>query len=140
MATKQKYTPETIIVLPVNKEKLDRDITDRFHAEGKPADVTYSTRGKVAIIINPLKCLIDEEFIGNEITEETITFPIYESGTKESGGWFSMFPTCEVPFKLIDLNAYFNDPITLAEFTKARRGYNGRIRGNEGEWMEFLNS
>jgi len=144
MKTAQKYTTESIQCQPVNMEKLNQDINAHFHKT--PDNITYSISRKFAIIHQPCLSIIDEEFIGHDIKDK-IVFDIHKSekhpaDNQYPNGYesFGMFPCYEVKMSLPDIEPYLDTPVSLAEFTKERRGYNGRIQGNEFAWLEHFNS
>ncbi len=141
MATKTKHTPETVQVFPLDKERLNKDINQSFHKDGEyPDNVFFEIHRDFAIMREPKLCIIDEEFIGEDI-EDKVAFSIYKQ-TKLSDGHFTMgcLPEWKVTFTLAQLEPYFKLSVSLAEFTKERRGYNSRIKCNEAEWVRYLNS
>ncbi len=140
MKTKARYTPETIQVHPLDMEKLNQVIDKFFHEDGKhPATITYHAHGTLALMRQPKPCIIDEEFIGHDISDK-ITFYIYEEEHHLDGGFTGhCLPSYETSMPLVELEQYLKPPITLAEFTKERRGYNSRIQANEAEWIKYLN-
>lgn len=141
MDIKIRYTPETITVYPLDMMKLNESINQFFHKDGiNPPNIEYRTHGKHALIRKPSLCLIDEEFVGFDIKNK-ITFYIYETETKEDGiKTHTCLPTHEVSIKLAELEKYLSPPMSLAEFTQDRRGYNARIKANESDWIRHFNS
>ena len=140
MKSKPRHTPETLQVEPLDMAKLNIAINEFFHEDGRhPVNIRYEARGTHAILRQPKLCLIDEEFVGHDISEK-IVFYIYETETQPDGREvFDMLPTHEVIVTLAELEQFLQPPVTLAEFTKERRGYNARIRGNEVDWLRYLN-
>ena len=140
MKSKPRYTPETVEVQPIDMAKLNTAFNEFFHKDSKfPANIEYRTHGTLAIIRQPNLCLIDDEFIGHDITEKVI-FYIYEREEMPDGHIHGhCLPTHEVSVTLAELDQYLKPPITLAEFTKERRGYNSRIRANESDWVRYFN-
>lgn len=140
MQTKERYTPETVSVYPIDMDKLNKDINELFHRDSKyTPDMEFSANGIHAIIQSPKLCIIDDEFVGHDISD-TITFFVYVSGIHEDGiRWHACQPEHEVTLTITELQKYFKQQITLAEFTKSRRGYNTRIRANEADWIKYLN-
>jgi len=141
MESKQRYTPETIMVFPLDMEKLNKTINKFFHEKGGkfPADVTYNARGILALMRHPKLCILNDEFVGQDIGDK-ITFYVYESWERERGHtWFSCLPSQEISMPIKELEVYLKESTSLAEFTKERRGYNSRIRANEAEWIKYLN-
>lgn len=140
MKSKPRYTPETITVYPLDREKLNLDIDQFFHKDSKfPSNIDYNTNGTLALMRQPKLCIIDDEFIGHDVSDKII-FYIYETEkTPDGRELHNCLPTHEVSIKLTELEPYLKPPITLAEFTKDRRGYNTRIRANEADWIRYLN-
>ena len=137
---KVRNTPENITVYPLDMARLNEDIDKLGHKDKAPDNIRYETRGGGhALIRQPKLCIINDEFIGSEVKEE-VTFYVYTEKTHLDGGKsFSCIPESEVTLSLAEVEQYLLPATTLAEFTKERRGYNSRIRSNEGEWMAFLN-
>ena len=140
MKSKPRYTPETVEVQPIDMVKLNTAFNEFFHKDGKfPINIEYHARGIHAIIQQPNLCIIDDEFIGHDTTDKVI-FYIYETEKMADGReMHNCLPTHEVSITLAELGRYFKPPVTLAEFTKDRRGYNSRIRANEMDWVRYLN-
>mgnify|MGYP001612777069 CR=1 FL=1 len=140
METKTRYTSETIEVRPIDMEKLNADIEKHFHKDGKhPTNIQYRVHGVLGIISHPKLCFIDDEFVGHELSDK-ITFYIHETETHLNGKITgNCFPGWEINMCWPELEQYLKPSITLAEFTANIRGYNFRIRNNEGEWRRFLN-
>ena len=140
MKTKIRLVPETIQVHPLDMEKLNQAIDKSFHKDGKhPANITYHAHGKEALMRQPRLCIIDDEFVGHDVADKS-TFYIYESETLTEGHFRgNVFPTYEISLSLVELETYLKSPVSLAEFTEERRGYNSRIRANEYEWVKYLN-
>ena len=140
MKSKVRYTAETIIVEPVDRVRLNTTVNQFFHKDGKAlANTEYTTRGVYAIIRQPKLCIIDDEFVGHDIQDQ-VTFYVFEEEVHPDGRrTFYMMPTHEITLSLEELRQYLESPITLAEFTKGRRGYNSRIRANEADWMRYFN-
>ena len=140
MKTKARYTPETIQVYPLDMERLNQDIDKSFHKDGKhPANITYHAHGTLALIRQPKLCIIDDEFVGHDLTDKII-FYVYEE-EHHPGGRFTghCLPSYEVSMSLMELETYLKPTTSLAEFSKERRGYNSRIQSNEAEWIKYLN-
>ena len=136
----QKYTAETIMCEPLDTNKLDAAIDAHFHKSpnGKP-EVTYHTIWTMAIIRQPKRAIISDEFVGSDIGD-TITFNVYEEIRSPDGKITGhVFPDWEIKLSLAELAEYLMPAVTLAEFTKQRRGYNSRIIGNESAWMRHFN-
>jgi len=140
MKSKPRYTPETVEVQPIDMTKLNAAINEFFHKDGKfPANIEYHASGILAIIRQPNLCIIDDEFVGHDISEKVI-FYIYEWEDLGDGHHRGhCLPTHEVSLTLAELDQHLKPTITLAEFTKERRGYNSRIRANEADWVRYLN-
>ena len=140
MKAKARYTPETIQVCPLDMERLNQDIDKFFHEDGKhPANITYHAHGTLSLMRQPKLCIIDEEFIGHDISDK-ITFYIYEEEHHPNGGFTGhCLPSYEVSMTIVELEAYLKSNTSLAEFSKERRGYNSRIQANEAEWIKYLN-
>ena len=140
MEIKHRHTPETVTVYPLDMEKLNENINRFFHNDGQfPENITYEVRGILAFMYHPKFCLINDEFVGWDLGDK-VTFHIYEEGKREDGHrWFSCIPSHEVTLPIKELEPYLKPPMTLAEFTKDRRGYNSRIKANEAEWLRYLN-
>ena len=140
MESKPRYTPETIKVYPLDMEKLNADINEFFHKDGtRPTNIEYRAIGTLAIVRQPKLCVIDDEFIGHDISEKII-FYIFETETKPGGGkTHNALPTYETSISLRELEHFLKPEVTLAEFTKDRRGYNSRIRANEADWIRYFN-
>jgi hypothetical protein len=140
MESSLRHTPETIQVFPLDMEKLNGDIDQFFHKDSKfPANITYRAHGIQALMREPKLCIIDDEFIGHDLKDK-ITFYVYETErTPDGRELHNCFPTQEVILKLTELGSYSKEPVTLAEFTRDRRGYNSRIRANEADWIRYLN-
>ncbi len=139
METKTRYTPETIRVRPIDKAKLDKNINDFMQSKTGKANIAYRTSGYNAIIREPKLCIIDDEFIGHDISDK-VTWYVYETETMPDGRKIgNCLPTHEVTITLPEMEQFLQTETTLAEFTKERRGYNSRIRQNEADWMRFFN-
>lgn len=140
MDIKQRHTPETIVAYPINMERLNQSINQTFHKDGMSSPkIEYGTHGIFALIREPSLCLIDDEFVGWDIKEK-ITFHIYETETREDRMKIhTCLPTHEVTLTIAELEKYLMPPISLAEFTRNRRGYNSRIKANEADWMRYFN-
>lgn len=138
---KWTFTVENVKVYPIDMDRLNRDIDKLFHGEGKPypVNIEYKVHGKLGIIKEPSLSLIDDEFVGHDL-RDSITFNIFESEDLGNGHkLMSCGPTYEVTLALAQLEDYLLEPVSLAEFTKERRGYNLRIRVNEAQWLSFFN-
>ena len=140
MEIKHRHTPETVTVYPLDMEKLNKAIDGFFHKDKQfPDDTTYRARGILALIYHPKLCLINDEFVGWDLGDK-VTFHIYEEGKKGAGhSWFSCLPSHEITLPIKELEPYLKPPMTLAEFTKDRRGYNSRIKVNEADWIRYFN-
>ena len=140
MEIKIRYTPENITVYPLDMEKLNIAINEFFHRDGiNSPNIEYRTHGKQALIRQPSLCLIDDEFVGHDVGDKVI-FYIYETEEIEEGKKVhTCVPTHEISITLPELEKYLTSPISLAEFTQDRRGYNSRIRTNEADWIRFFN-
>ena len=140
MKTTIRHTPETIEVQPLDMARLNAFLNEFFHKDGAfPASLTFHTAGKFALVRQPKPCIIDDEFVGHDISDR-ITFYIYEREDLGSGRFRgNCFPTHEVSMTLEELKPYLKPAITLAEFTEERRGYNSRIRSNEADWVRYFN-
>ncbi len=139
MKTKVRYTPETIQVHPLDMKRLNQDIDESFHKGGEhPENITYHAHGKLALMREPRLCIIDDEFVGHDISDKII-FYIYEAEKTPKGFRGNCLPTYEVTLTLAELEPYLKPQISLAEFTQDRRGYNSRIQANEAEWIKYLN-
>ena len=140
MKSKPRYTAETVEVQPIDMARLNAFINEYFHRDGKhPANVEYRARGYLALISKPRLCIINDEFVGHDISD-TIVFYIYEEEHRSRGNTiYKCSPSYELSVTLVELNLYLKPPISLAEFTKERRGYNSRIQANEEDWMRYLN-
>lgn len=136
METKERYTTENVLVYPIDIKKLNSTLNSFMHEkiQDSPKDALYEVHGKLAIMRHPKECVIDDEFVGHDIKNK-ITFYIYKSQSNTH----ECFPSYEVTLTLQELKTYLQNSITLAEFTKDRRGYNSRIRANEAEWIKYLN-
>jgi len=141
MKSKPRYIPETIGVYPLDMRKLNTTINEFFHKDGKfPPNITYEAHGILALIREPKLCIIDDEFVGHDISDK-ITFYIYETvKTQDGRELHNCLPTHEVSLRLTELDIFLKPIITLANFSKDRRGYNSRIRANEADWVRYLNS
>ncbi len=140
MKSAPRLTPETVEVQPIDMVRLNTTINEFFHKDDKfPANIEYRANGVLAIIPQPNPCVIDDEFVGHDISGK-ITFYIYETESLPDGRrMHNAIPTHEVSVTIEELGNYLKPPITLAEFTKERRGYNSRIRSNEADWVRYLN-
>ncbi len=139
MRTKERYTTETIKVRPVDQEKLDKMINEFMHTKYPDPNTIYHTSSYTALIKSPKSCLIDDEFVGHEITNE-ITWYVYKTETLANGGKRGFYmPTDEVTMSLAEMEQYLLPETTLAEFTQGRRGYNSRVRQNEADWIRYFN-
>ena len=141
MKSKPRYTPETIQVYPLDMEKLNTTMNEFFHKDGKfPVNIQYRTSGVLALIRQPRLCIIDDELVGHDISYDKVIFYIYEMETHPDGHKTGhCLPTHEVSLTSAELEQYLKPVITLAEFTKDRRGYNSRIRANEADWVRYFN-
>lgn len=140
MNLKQRHTPETIQVLPLDMERINKDIDQSFHKGKKhPANITYHTHGSLALIRQPRLCIIDDEFVGHDLLNKVIFYVYEDEKLANDRHTFSCLPTYEVSMLLEELETYLKPSISLAEFSKERRGYNSRIRANESEWIRYLN-
>ncbi len=139
MVTKQKHTAETIMVYPVNVDKLNKAVNEHFHKDNPNPNITFDISGNYALAREPILALIDDEFIGNDVTD-TVTLSVYKETKQVSGSIIgSCFPDKTILLTLAELAQYLDSPISLAEFTKKRRGYNSRIISNEATWMRHFN-
>ena len=137
---KVKHTPETVQVSPLDTKRLNESINQSFHKDGQyPDNVIFEIHRDFAIMRQPKLCIIDEEFIGEDIEDKAV-FSIYKR-EQLGDGHFTMgcLPEWEVTLTLAELEPYLKPSISLAEFTKERRGYNSRIKSNEAEWVRYLN-
>lgn len=140
MKTRQRHTPENIQIYPLDMENLNREIDKFFHESGKhPANITYHAHGNLALMRQPKLCIIDDEFVGHDLSNKIIFYVYEEERFPDGHKVFDAMPTHEVSLPLAELELYLKTPITLAEFTKERRGYNSRIRANESDWIRYLN-
>lgn len=131
------HTIESIQCYPIDTAKITEEINKR---PDKPTNVTYSIYSKFALVKSPRLAIIDDEFVGKDLTDK-VSFSIYESIVNPDGTkTHDCLPSHTVTFKLSELEPYLNPPVSLAEFTKERRGYNSRIRSNEMEWLRIFNT
>lgn len=140
MKSKPRCTPETIGVYPLDMKRLNTTINEFFHKDGKsPSNITYEAHGTHALIREPNLCIIDDEFVGHDISDK-ITFYIYETEkTPDGREVHNCLPTHEVSFAITELDTFLKPITTLANFTKDRRNYNSRIRANEADWIRYFN-
>jgi len=140
MKFKRRYTPETVEVQPIDMAKLNITINEFFHKDGKfPANIEYRARGTLALISQPNLCIIDDEFVGHNISEKVILDICEWEDLGDGHHREHSQPTHEVSLTLVELSQYLKPTVTLAEFTKERRGYNSRIRSNEADWVRYFN-
>jgi hypothetical protein len=140
-----KYTTETIQCQPIDTAKLNHDINESLHKAHPEfsAIKEFGIRGKYAIVREPKLALIDEEFCGNDI-KDTLEFDIYsqELITEPNGnkhGTIGCFPEYREKLSLAEIEPYLMPTVSLAEFSKERRKYNGRIISNENAWLDHFN-
>lgn len=139
MVSKAQYTAETIQCYPINVELLSLGVDELLHRSNPNPNITYRVVHPLALIREPRLAVISEEFIGGDI-ENSVTFGIHESEKMPNGlSRHNCVAEKEITLTLVELELYLDKPVTLAEFTKARRGYNSRIRGNEALWMRYFN-
>lgn len=140
MDLKPRHTPETIQVFPLDMKRLNKDIDQSFHKDSKhPANITYHASGTLALMRQPKLCMIDDEFIGHDITNKIIFYIHEDEELPDNRHRHTCFPAWEIGLTLAELEPFLKPSISLAEFTKDRRGYNSRIKGNEAEWIRYLN-
>ncbi len=134
---KTKYTAESIQCYPVNMDKLN---TEAKRICRETDTIKYHVDGAQALVKSPKIAIIDDEFVGGKVSKE-VTFNVFKTEYRPSGSKvFSCLPSYEVTLTLAGLEEYLNAPVSLAEFTKERRGYNSRIKANESSWMDYFNS
>ena len=134
-----EYTAETIKCKPIDTQRIEKELAEQ---QNKP-DTLFNVRSKLAIVYAPKMAIIDDEFIGWDITpSDEIELDVWtETKDKDGRVCGSCFPSGKITYKnLTDLGEYLLPEVTLAEFSKNRRGYNSRIRGNEAQWMRHFNS
>ena len=123
MKSAPRHTPDTVMVFPIDMQRLDTDI-NRFchegftlnHPEGKPLvpiqrqsesdNKTYATGGTLALMKEPKVCIIDDEFVGHLVTDKA-TFYVFETEIHTDGHEsHCVFPTREVTLTLPELAEY----------------------------------
>jgi len=129
-----KYTAENIMCYPIDKAKLSEYLNNVIHERHPDDDMNYEVVHDRAIVIKPRPGWLTEEFVGGEGK-----YRISAHEKMEIGKWCSCAPIYEFEFNFADITPFLKKQITLAEFTKERRGYNSRIRCNEAEWMRYFN-
>ena len=138
MTTKRKHTIESVQCYPVDMAKLNKAVNESVH-KGKLDNFTYSVHGRHALIKTPITAIIEEDFVGSEISK-SVTWWVYKAETCKDGSMLcDCVPTYEATIILKELENYLGEPTTLAEFTKGRRGYNARIKVNERLWLAAFN-
>ena len=136
---KIKYTAETITCYPINMESLNNMVNEFFHKDNPNLTTEYRVLGSHALIKEPSLAVIDKDFVGGDVATNT-TWCVFEIETKPDGTKVVHYvPAHEISIPLTWLEPHLEAPISLAEFTKERRGHNARIRTNEYEWMRFFN-
>jgi hypothetical protein len=138
---KMKYTAETIQCYPINRDKLSKHLDEIIHKEHTDDKKVYSVAHKIAVVLEPKPGLINEEFIGGEGKYYIQCHGEYDElgDDNKIHHYFDCLPSYEFTFDFADIMPYLMPVISLAEFTKERRGYNARIRNNELEWMRYFN-
>lgn len=136
--TKQKHTVESVVCYPVNIAKLNKEVNEFIH-HGKADNITYEIIGSHALIKEPISAIINDEFVGGDV-EKSVTWYVHENELMSDGSHrCTCAPTKEITMSLEELEEYLGEPVTLAEFTRERRGYNARIERNEGMWVAAFN-
>ena len=132
-----KYTAENVTVYPISKAKINAHVMEKIpHEHSDRLDVTFSW----AIVKSPKLAIINDEFVGTDITDNKIVLDVYRTTLRPDGSEsFSMMPEYQITFTTDEIEPYLDKPVTLAEFTKERRGYNSRIEQNERSWVRFFN-
>jgi hypothetical protein len=136
-----KYTPEIVKCHPISKEKIDKYVNECILKQtGEGDHVAYDTGREMAIITKPKLCVIDQEYIGLDLGK-VFEIRAFRSEKHNDGSIsFGCTHAYVVPMPLDDIKNYLLPEVTLAEFTKPRRGYNSRIVSNEHNWVKYLNS
>lgn len=134
-----KYTAETVECFPIDSDKINKELDELHQRKNPNPDIHYYIHPKYsALIRKPVLAIIDWEFVGSDI-DKSVTYSVFSATNNPDGSrTFNYGGSEELMITLPDLEKYLLPPITLAEFTKERRGYNSRIRRNEGEWMNYL--
>lgn len=144
MKTQTPVNAETIMVLPINKEKLNADITKSLQKDKKNAGINFEIRGKFSLLASKPTVLVDDECCSQEVDgNTTFEFDVYKAKvvTKKEGNseTFSvvLFPSYQVEITQKDLLKFCDKEMNLKTFMADRYRYNSRISGNEQEFIEI---
>lgn len=133
---KQKHTFENTMVYLVDIDSLSNQICEELSLP------PLIIKGFSGVVLEPKFCVIHTEIVAQNAGEDgTINIDLYKPDEKtENGRRVSMFPASSVSCTPDEIIKHLKpEPITLAEFTKDRRGYNGRLENNEYQLVNWLN-
>lgn len=133
MAQKTNWTLESIKVHPINLDKLNNLIA-KIEPDGE-------VRGTPAIVFSPKLAVLDNECVGNDITNK-VTFNIWRKDIDLGNGKHSgeIFPRWQITFTLDEIRPLLDPEMSLDAFMGERKDYNSRIRGNQQAWLNHFNS
>lgn len=128
------YTPETVLCRPIDMEKLNKHIDTIFDTDPKfkAKNTRWMLHGHLAVVYKPVLALMyNDEFCGElfKTVRSPIDLQVYTASRRKSKGrgWFSAMPKAMMRSNIQSLEKFMLPEMTLAEFTKGRRGYNSRI-------------
>lgn len=127
-----EHTFDNTMVNVLDQEKLNAEFSEKI---GEPVQF----KGWQGFIDSPKHGVIDREMV---IQTSDFTLDIFKADTKpEKGkpGKMHIMPNWSVKVDIDDLREYIKETVTLAEFTKERRGYNSRLIANESGTVRWLN-
>ena len=141
--TKVRFTSETVKCRPIDAKKLSEHLDASIHQDEQvEKNKVYRVRDILAIVMEPRHALIDDEFCGTVSGKyEFYAYAEWDSLDENNRvvHTFETIPSYKFEFDIADLIPYLLPETTLAEFSKGRRGYNGRIIKNEYSWMKYFN-
>ncbi len=139
---KQKFDFENTMVYLIDTEALAKNICEELEYDSDLVIKQFN-----GMILEPKVCLVCTEIVAHLVDKDgTLTIDLYPPDHKvvtKDGNFatsISMFPKMTCKLTPDEIYPFLKDnPITLAEFTKGRRGYNGRLERNEYELVKYLN-
>ncbi len=138
------YTPETLMVRPIDHDKLIAHFTAFIKL--KKNQVIRTSKDAIThdnVVVDNECCysVLDKFFTCYGFNlDYAIQLPIFIDTKKKGGTSISFTPAFYINFHVKELKTFLKKPVTLKEFMIGRFNYNPIITANTREFMEFINA
>ena len=138
MTQQTKVTEHTLLVHPLDMERLSHDLNEAVHKNHPEDKQTYKARARLAITLEPRPAMFDFECVGQ--TQEPFEIAVYGEGIENGKRYCECIPRYAFTMPLDKLKAYTKEPQTLVDFMGDNyRPNHHRIGVNIKSWLEYFN-